>query len=356
MSAARRYRKFTELSETFHNYDSTFKMIGHTPTERPAITVEALQGRIKVLRESRKIATAGELKRCGRIHITKPEAVTPQPSDPPKDLLPEEIIRIMGVKVLIGESETNEPIPIAEYDGCIPSAEACTAAFTRGITSFIPFIYTEPPREEIPDDENNFNDSLCMDNFFNKAAGGLTSTLSGDHLMATIQWNDIMAMALYYKEEINQHRRKQEENEVIKTLASGGSLLSASQRKALEAQQRDSRWLQLLKPILDSRSTEDSTSPNAPVPGPQDSLKPLPPPPQPAPSVGPNPSIFLGNETGQPVPKSITGDKPKRYQVAPSQVFSSGGRERNPQFRSLANRPRKDPSHSFPPFSNRRRR
>jgi hypothetical protein len=184
-------------------------------------------------------------------------------------------------------------------------------------------MHTSLLREELPGDEDNYNNSLCFDNFFNKAAGGWTPTLAGDHLMAAIQWNDIMVMALLYKEEINKLLGKREENEIIKRLASGGGLLSPSQRKKLEAEQRDNHFLQALKPILQVFSKEDTSLASLPPPKVEDSLKPLPPPPQPALSVVPNPVTAQGNDPILPIPKSIVGDNPTRYQVVSPQVFSS---------------------------------
>jgi hypothetical protein len=331
-SAARAFRSILSYGSSFHDYQEHFKTFGHSATERQPITIASAQNRIKIAGLTRRTTTIGEHDVCGKLHVSSSQAVTPQPSEPPRDIVPEDALKIIGIKVAMGKSQSNEPLPLAHYNGGLPSPDACTIAFTRGITSFLPFVHSLPPRENIPGDEEKHYASKCMDNFFNKAAGGWTSAIMGDQLMSAIQWNDIMVMALHYKEEINKQRREPSENDIIDIFNTGADLLSPQQKKALEARQKETQLFSFLKPFLPPLQTGESPiSPTLSFSSPplgEDSLRPPPPPPQTAPSVVPDPTLARGNPGPKAIPLSIIDLKEETPHHPSPRVFRGGGREK----------------------------
>jgi hypothetical protein len=305
------------------------------------------QGRIKIAGLIRKTTAIGETDVCGKLHISSPYAVTPQQSDPPKDIVPEDALKMIGIRVAMGRSQSNEPLPLAFHNGAIPTTDACEIAFTRGITSFLPFAHTLPPRSNIPGDEEKHYASECIDNFFNKAVGGWTSA--------------IMGMALYYKEEINKQRRQPIENDVVSECSTGADILTTQQRRALESKSRESQILSFLKPLIlpfvggEPSLTAPSFSPSSPLPLVEDSLRALPPPPQPAVSVVPDPTLARGNPSPRLRPLSIVNARDGTSQTPNPQVFTRGGRERHQQGRSSRGRGNRSQTFSLgpPPRSSR---
>jgi hypothetical protein len=345
-TAARRYKSILEYSDNFHDYQVKYKMYGIVGTERPSITSASVHGQLQVMNEPRRLTILGENDVCGKVHVSKAEAVTPQVSNPPKDLYPEDALKNIGIKVMMGRSESNEAVPVARYNGAIPNQEACFTAFNRAVTSFIPFMTSLSAREEVPNDDAYFQSSVCMDNFFNKAAGGWSSAIMGDQLMSAIQWNDIMAMALHYKEEINRQRRMPGENDIIQLLATGGDLLSPAQKRALEQKQRDTQILHLL---LNSQTGGDSggTPPTPKIT--TDTLKLLPPPPQTSPIIAPDLVMSRGNPPQNLIPESIVSNRHPILQIIPQRIFPGGGRERGPHFKPIPNKQSKNTTFSLPP-------
>jgi hypothetical protein len=284
------FKQVLAFPPAYYNYQNDFRSLGFVTTNRPPITTACAQGRVKVAGLAREITSMGEVDVGGRVHITDASAVTPLPSYPPQDLCPEALLKVMGVKISMGRSEANAPIPVISYVAAVPSEEAWRCAFSRPLASFIPFMATAPPREGIQNDTDKAFYSTMIDNIFNKTASAVSSALVGDQLMSVIQMNDLLTMSLYYKEEISRLRRFPEENEIISRSRTDADLLPDAQRKRLQYETERKQMLSVIasrqeederKHILEQRSgdTMSQSSPLQPGPLRQDqTYRPLGPP------------------------------------------------------------------------------
>lgn len=329
--------KVTGFHKAYHDFQEHFRVLGHAAsTERQAITIASSQNKIKIGGITRKLASLGNNAACGKLHISGIEAVTPQPSYPPKDIVPEDALKMLGIKITMGKSDTHESLPIAHYNGYTLSSDTCFYAFSRALVSFLPFMHSLPPRDIVPGDDEKYYASSCLDNLFNKTSGAWTSCIMGDQLMTAIQIVDLMCMILYYKEEINKQRRHPSENEIITAYNSGADLLSTEQKKALELKQREAQFYTFFKPLLNTPHTSENptifpTPSPISIPNPSpDSLRLLPPPLQYASPSTLDPALLQGNPLASVIPTDITEARARPFFSPAPQVFGKGGRERVP--------------------------
>jgi hypothetical protein len=161
--------------------------------------------------QSRTLANFGEGKTCGKVHA-RPTAPTLFKTDLPESLIPEDVTRVLGIRIGKESTAAGTRAPVFRFKSMKPNGEVLRATTVRQYTSFFPEIETHMPRREVPDDEKWYEETKKWNRLLNLMLASTSALLMKDAMTQLVLNMDIMALMMEEIEKILTYRRNEDEN------------------------------------------------------------------------------------------------------------------------------------------------
>jgi hypothetical protein len=248
-------KRMFEFGTEYHVMANILMSLGLTPNYRPllsSVCVPPAPG-IKIGNHYRFLAPRGERRIVGKVHAPTPNAPTIMPSEIPKNILPEDIAKFLGIPIKMDITQSNMKVPMLEYKNIFISEDGLKAAEKRQYASFFPPMSSHPPRDTIPNDIELFEQCQKIEQQVNRQFGLASALLAKDNQLALSLTVDSLTTSLKEREKVLALRKTEGENKIHKY---GEDSLTPLSRSEMEQLRRE----QLLNPVTPTLSGAKGTA------------------------------------------------------------------------------------------------
>jgi hypothetical protein len=207
---------------------------------------------IKLGTQCRQIASLGEKRICGKVHIKSRSATAILQSKLPAELEPEDIAKFMGIPIKSEKTEVGQQVLMLDYKGTRVNADALQVAKTRSYGSFFPPIKSHPPREIVKNDKELHFQCEKIESQLDRQLAMISALLAKDYQLALALAVDTSTLLMSEWENTLTLRKTDNENRVHQF---GEDVLGPLSRSELKQLKDDFLTHHMTSPLQPAQST-----------------------------------------------------------------------------------------------------